>query len=749
MSRVLEGGRQLWAYLEPWWLLAVAVLGVTAVAAGVFVPTDLENVADRSGQRSFGLTALLMGAVLLAATAWVIRNRFAEHPVERAMAEYEAPVLWSAASWALLSAFGATNAALFVFCAALVAWIYVTQPRQAALAALLACIVMELGLARFMPSGYTGFVLRSLAIGAACLGLERFATAEAFRLRLSELRQAKEVKATETARARDFGLLTAQAPILDAFPSLGGPGSTGEQDSLKFLDESFNGLLEVARSSLNATSAVMLWRNPDGFTRSAHASSRDDMLDGPFNLGRGLPGSVLGDVSEVALEQVRENFEGLPYYARPGGVGSAFAIGIQKVDQVGDDGIVGVLCVDRTASGEWNESDRSILRILARKIALDVYSSQRLKAAENEKNTVRRFCAALGELNKSLGIEDTAQSTFEAVQEMANADLMVITLASDNAHRVVAARGERASFLKGRSFDGNECLVGKAIDVRQTLPLSGRYRGHGTVFGAGEGLENMQSLMVIPLVLPAETVSLKNNEGNSRPTDQINVVGALTVAARCADAFMPPARDMIQLIARQIAIKLDLADAHEQIREMAKTDAMTGLANERSFDHAFSNMLSRAERKRDALCLIMTDIDKFKDINDTYGHPFGDEVIKSLASTLQDAVRSVDLAARIGGEEFALLLEDTNLDGAYELAERIRKSIEDMVLHHPEKGPVKLTLSMGIAEYPNGGHDQATLMDNADKALYLAKNSGRNQVRMWTELPKEDVKRLANVTVHI
>ncbi len=719
-----------WSTVEPWSLLGIGLIGALFHLFGIFSSGDV------------GALALIMGIVLSIGCTLDIRNRLDETKKHRPFLDYEGPLLWVVTLWSVSAVLGSGRGEIFVFSVALVSWVFATQSIQSRSTALAATGILEIGFVLHGVHTVDLVFIRLCAIGFGCIALERFASAEAFRKRLGELREQHDREIIQTERARDFGLLTAQAPIIDALPALGGKNSSDEQNALQFLDDSFGATLEALRLSLGATSAVILWRSTNGFTKSAHSSVRSDVMDGPFHIGKGLPASVQGEVREVALEQVRENYEGLPYYAKPGGVGSAFALAIGEIE---DDTSppMGVLCVDRADSKKWTQNDRTILRKIARKIALDVTTSQRLKAAENEKSMVRRFCAALGELNKSLGIDGAAQSTFEAVQEMANADLMVITLAGDKGHRVVAARGMKSQQLLHMTFDGRECLVGKAIEVRQTLPLSGRYRGHGTVFGPGESLDDMQSLMVIPLVLPSET-SARGTEGRAEQST-VPVVGALTVAARRSDAFRSPAKEMIQLIARQIAIKLDLADAHEQIREMAKTDSMTGLANERSFDNAFSNMLSRAARRNDSLCLVMTDIDKFKVLNDTYGHPFGDEVIKEVARCLQKATRSVDLAARIGGEEFALLLEDTDRDGAYELAERVRKEVQDMVLQHREKGPVQLTLSMGIAEFPSAGLDQPQLMEMADKALYLAKNSGRNQVRLWSELDTSQVEKVARI----
>ena len=142
----------------------------------------------------------------------------------------------------------------------------------------------------------------------------------------------------------------------------------------------------------------------------------------------------------------------------------------------------------------------------------------------------------------------------------------------------------------------------------------------------------------------------------------------------------------------------------------------------------------------------MTDIDKFKPLNDTYGHPFGDVVLKGVAEVFRNAVRSVDVAARIGGEEFAIVLESSSAEGGLQLAERIRKEVESLTFTHPEKGQVGVTLSMGIATYPNDADDKETWISRADDALYLAKNSGRNQVRSWPELVESSVEEFSQIT---
>jgi diguanylate cyclase (GGDEF)-like protein len=124
-------------------------------------------------------------------------------------------------------------------------------------------------------------------------------------------------------------------------------------------------------------------------------------------------------------------------------------------------------------------------------------------------------------------------------------------------------------------------------------------------------------------------------------------------------------------------------------------------------------------------------VDKFKRVNDTYGHPVGDMVLRGLAAILkQDVVRDTDMAARYGGEEFAVILEGTDTEGAAKLADRIRKDLEKAVFR-TELGKLRVTISMGVSTYPDHAVSKEDLIERADIALYAAKEGGRNQVRTF------------------
>ena len=172
----------------------------------------------------------------------------------------------------------------------------------------------------------------------------------------------------------------------------------------------------------------------------------------------------------------------------------------------------------------------------------------------------------------------------------------------------------------------------------------------------------------------------------------------------------------------------------DNVKKDALTDGLTGLANRKAFDRQILDWVEEASASRVALCLIMLDIDRFKQFNDTYGHQTGDQVLRLVARTLTDGVKGKDMAARYGGEEFAVILPDTPLSGAVRVAEMIRKSVEDKEVINKTRNENlgQITLSAGVAQYIRG-ESVTNFIERSDAALYKAKNSGRNQVKSAQE----------------
>lgn len=186
---------------------------------------------------------------------------------------------------------------------------------------------------------------------------------------------------------------------------------------------------------------------------------------------------------------------------------------------------------------------------------------------------------------------------------------------------------------------------------------------------------------------------------------------------------------MLEQFAAHAALALRNAWLLGQVQKLAETDALTGVANRRTFETELEAELSRARRNGEELTLVMIDIDHFKSLNDTYGHQVGDDVLRGLAGALGAHCRDFDTIARYGGEEFAVILPSCTLDESPIVAERLRGAVSEV------KTLTTVTASAGSATFPVHAHDAESLIKAADDALYESKRAGRNRVTMSQRLP--------------
>ena len=205
------------------------------------------------------------------------------------------------------------------------------------------------------------------------------------------------------------------------------------------------------------------------------------------------------------------------------------------------------------------------------------------------------------------------------------------------------------------------------------------------------------------------------------------VIGVLSVA-RAGAPFSAPDRELFQYLAAQAAVSIENVALHETVARESVTDRMTEVSNRGRFDEALKTEVEAWRRGGTPVGLVMLDIDDFKPINDTLGHPQGDAVLRNVAHVLRDSLRAIDEPARYGGEEFAIVLRDTHLDDAERLAERVRKEIENLETAAVEGGaPVRVTASFGVASLPECAEDEQGLVAAADRALLQAKRAGKNR----------------------
>ena len=197
-------------------------------------------------------------------------------------------------------------------------------------------------------------------------------------------------------------------------------------------------------------------------------------------------------------------------------------------------------------------------------------------------------------------------------------------------------------------------------------------------------------------------------------------------------AFSDDDRQTAASLASQAVVALDNARLHRIVEQQARIDGLTGLANRRHFENQLAAELARVERFGGPLAIVLADLDDFKEVNDRFGHPVGDVVLREFARTLEEAIREIDIAARWGGEEFVLLLPATDLRGAGEVADRVRAALGGRVVVSAAGDPIRVTASFGVAARPEAGSaDQ--LLEAADAALYEAKRAGKNRVAFARE----------------
>jgi diguanylate cyclase (GGDEF)-like protein len=205
------------------------------------------------------------------------------------------------------------------------------------------------------------------------------------------------------------------------------------------------------------------------------------------------------------------------------------------------------------------------------------------------------------------------------------------------------------------------------------------------------------------------------------------VVGVVSIG-RSGKPFTPSDRELFRYLAGQAARSIENVELHETAARESITDDLTELSNRRAFDDALTSEIERSKRYGTGLGLVLLDLDDFKSVNDTYGHQQGDVVLREVARVLHETSREIDHPARYGGEELAVVVPGTDLEGTFNLAERVRERIAALNIPRVDgEGTITITASCGVAAVPPSGADERTLLAAADAALYEAKRTGKNK----------------------
>ncbi len=239
-------------------------------------------------------------------------------------------------------------------------------------------------------------------------------------------------------------------------------------------------------------------------------------------------------------------------------------------------------------------------------------------------------------------------------------------------------------------------------------------------------------------------LEIKHPEGeiSQIPTELENEISISLIAMgktfailylRTKDPFPEEAMNYINMLTHLATPVISNAFTHNQIKILSTIDSMTGILNHRAFQEELDKEISRARRRKYSFCLVMMDVDNFKVINDTYGHPTGDVVLRSVAELVKDCIRKTDILARYGGEEFVLILPEASLEGVKVICQRILEALRGHDFRSLSGKSIKITLSMGIHQCTQEENvERKNIIDYADKALYRAKHTGKDRYVIFT-----------------
>jgi diguanylate cyclase (GGDEF)-like protein len=467
-------------------------------------------------------------------------------------------------------------------------------------------------------------------------------------------------------------------------------------------DEEIKEVLEITKSTLVADS-VHLFVPADGGLRLRSTTEEDGSII-PSNTGI-VPVSFEEKKSALFLDILEKKRD--VGYLKKEKIASLITVPV-----LDGNFSFGVLAIDSGRFQAFNSADLETLQTYANQI-------MRILQRERVYRQIQRSFSHLQVLN-----EESAQLLSSLKSDVIARNLI------DGAYRIAPCAG-MFCLSRGREFEVvsqqglpeqekklfsvKDTLLDMAVKNREVVYISDARSYRSPVpFKTG----TIGSVLVLPMLYGKD------------------VLGVLTLVAETTNAFSSSQIEFIKLLTNQASSSLANAKFHEEIEHLAVTDGLTGLFNHRHFQEKLSGEFNRLGRFAEPLSLLLIDIDFFKKINDTYGHPAGDMVLKKVSGIIKKTIRNIDIAARYGGEEFAVILPGTNSQGAMNMAERLRKVIMDTVFS-AEGEKFTVTVSVGISTSAQGvteAKNKEELIERADKALYEAKRTGRNRSVVWTAL---------------
>ncbi|MBI4228592.1 MAG: GGDEF domain-containing protein [Deltaproteobacteria bacterium] len=392
---------------------------------------------------------------------------------------------------------------------------------------------------------------------------------------------------------------------------------------------------------------------------------------------------------------------------------------------------IGVLVLDSLEKDAFGQSEKHIASIISDRIGmiLENYKlSQKVSMSSKELNSVYEFTKNLYSTQE---VDRTFDHVLKTLDKFLEADFLGITLSNPETQTSELKKAFNVDLKDSieKTVLHQNTLIGlvnknKKILYFDDISSSRIYR---SVFGKeidfALGIKLIKSILIYPLV---ET-SIHSNAYSD------NILGCLVVARKTKLPFNERERSLISYICQETTNVIQNSINYLKIKELAIRDGLTGLYNRSHFQEMLSHALDRSDRYTEQVTLILIDVDNLKDINDNYGHKEGDRVLSSTGKTISRSVRKTDIPARYGGDEFAIVLPNTDKENSLILTQKIKDSLRKVVSQKDTNAP-DVTFSFGVATYPDNASTKDLLIEKTDRALYESKRKGRNRFTHYEDI---------------
>lgn len=477
-------------------------------------------------------------------------------------------------------------------------------------------------------------------------------------------------------------------------------------NTFSFFEEKVLKVLQEIKELMDPYTVAFLKLKEDGdYFRVFEAISDNDFIrhNEDIKLKESIIGWICKHKKSINIGSLRSKSDALNYYDKDVPIRSFLGMPVFWREK-----LVGVLILDSLQEDAFSKEGEKIVKISCGEIEDALENAQLFQQIQQQNQEFAALYQASKKMLSFVSLEDNLNGFLSLIGTFISYDIAVVGLFEEDVLKIKAVVGFKDEII-GKPVP-KDSLMYWVTRHKQYLDIK-RYKEKKKVnplIDENVKLPNLDRITIYPFLIEDRVIGIFMLGFNKTNISEYE-------------------KNVLEILTNQTSIAISNAMLFEKVNLMATTDGLTGVYNHRFFQEKLSEELERAIRYNEKLVFMLLDIDFFKKVNDTYGHPVGDLVLKNISQCLKAEARKVDIVARYGGEEFAVIMVQTGKEGGLKFAERLRETIQKKEILF-SGGKLNVTTSIGLACFPEDAKDKSRLIEKADKALYKAKKTGRNRV---------------------